>query len=464
MFSSIIQKKQPEVNALKFIKSMVFFFTVFIVAVFPLARQTEASGRSVELIVDFSESMNEPIGYKSKIDFARELAGGILDKISGPSDIGLTFYGHKEKDGCGDFESVVPVKGLDIQSMKQKLTGYKPLGKASADNALRKAAERLKGNNDYLSIVLITDGKKRCDGDILKTVREIKKDFDSRFIVYLVLLNPEKNDVYFLKAAARASYGSFFIITNQTDISKAIESVSKLLNTSETHIPRVVRTDDMVLIPAGDFSMGSDDPTVDPLEFPIHTVYLDAFYIDTYEVTQKQYGEVLGDNPSFWLGSDLPVDSVSWSEAKTFCEMTGKRLPTEAEWEKAAKGGRDDKWAGTSELSKLVEYAWIHDTGANMITHYVGIRKPNGYGVYDMSGNVWEWVSDWYAAGYYKTGPRKNPQGPLKGLLKILRGGNWDNHQYEVRTTSRYPKDPEVKFRNNGFRCAKSAKTTTEKK
>jgi formylglycine-generating enzyme len=448
---------------LKFIKSMGFFFMVFIVAVFTLARQTEASARSVEIIVDFSESMNETIDDKSKIDFAREIAGGILDKISGPSDIGLTFYGHKEKDVCGDFESVVPVKGLDIQSMKQKLSGYKPLGKASADNALRKAADGLKGNNDYLSVVLITDGKKHCDGDILKTVREIKKDFDFRFIVYLVLLNPEKNDVYFLKAAAWGTYGSFFIVTNQKDISKSVTSVSELLNTRELYVPKTVRKDDMVIIPAGEFSMGSDDPIVDPIEFPIHTVYLDAFYIDTYEVTQKQYGEVMGDNPSFWMGSDLPVDSVSWDEAKTFCEKTGKRLPTEAEWEKAAKGGRNDKWAGTSELSKLVEYAWIHDTGANMITHSVGIRKPNGYGIHDMSGNVWEWVSDWYAADYYKTGLRKNPHGPLKGLLKILRGGNWDNHQYEVRTTSRYPKDPEVKFRNNGFRCAKSAGETSEK-
>jgi formylglycine-generating enzyme len=442
---------------------MVLFFTVFIVAVFPLAPRAEASARSVEIIVNFSESMNETMGGKSKIDIARELTNDILDKINGPSDIGLTLYGHKEKDGCGDAESVVPVKGLDIQSIKQKLTEYKPLGKASLDNALRKAAERLKGNNDYLSIVLITDGKKSCDDDTIKTVREIKKDLDFRFIIYLVLLNPAQNDLYFSKAAAWGSYGSFFIITSLKDMSYAATSISELLNTRELYVPKIVRADDMALIPAGDFSMGSADPTVDPLEFPVHTVYLDAFYIDTYEVTQKQYSEVMGDNPSFWRGSDLPADSVSWAEAKTFCEKTGKRLPTEAEWEKAAKGGRNDKWSGTNELDKLKEYSWIHDTGANMITHSVGTRKPNGYGVYDMSGNVWEWVTDWYAPDYYKTGPRKNPQGPLKGTYKILRGGNWDNHQYEVRTTSRYPKDPEVKFRNNGFRCAKSAEGLTEK-
>jgi formylglycine-generating enzyme len=448
---------------LKFIKSMVFFFTVFIVAVLPLAPRAEASARSVEIIVNLSESMNEPIGNKSKIDFAREITNDILDKLNGPSDIGLTLYGHKEKDGCGDAESVVPVKGLDIPLIKQKLTGCKPLGKASADSALKKAAERLKDNTDYLSIVLITDGKNICNAETLKTVREIKKDLDFRFIVYVVLLNPAQNDLYFSKAAAWGSYGSFFIITSPKDVSYTVTSISELLNTRELYVPKIVRADDMVFIPAGDFAMGSDDPTVDPLEFPFHTVYLDAFYIDTYEVTQRQYNDVMGDNPSFWLGTDLPVDSVSWSEAKSFCEKTGKRLPTEAEWEKAAKGGRNDKWSGTNELSKLKDYAWIHDTGANMITHSVGIRKPNGYGIYDMSGNVWEWVSDWYAPDYYKTGPRKNPQGPLKGTYKILRGGNWDNHQYEVRTTSRYPKDPDVKFRNNGFRCAKSAEGLTEK-
>lgn len=448
---------------MKFIKIMVFFFAVFIVAVFSLARQTEASARSAEIIVDFSESMNEAIGNKSRIDIARELIAGTIDKLGEDARVGLTFYGHRDKDKCDDAEPAMPVKLMDKQGIKQKLSEYKPTGNASTDIALNKASESLNGNNDYISFVLITDGKNRCESDIFKTVREIRQKYDYRSIFYTILINPDNKESFKYNIASRFSGNALFIV-NTANIQNTIESLTSLINSAEPYYPKSISNDDMVMVPAGEFYMGNDDPTVDPLEFPKHTIYTDAFYIDKYEVTQKQYYEVMGQNPSRWLGSDLPVDSVSWTEAKTYCEKVGERLPTEAEWEKAAKGGTSDKWSGTSDLSKLGEYAWIHDTGANMRTHPVGQRKPNSYGVYDMCGNVWEWVSDWYESGYYSKSPGKNPKGPGKGILRILRGGNWDSHQYEVRTTSRYPKEPDVKFCNNGFRCAKSAETTTEKK
>jgi formylglycine-generating enzyme required for sulfatase activity len=173
-------------------------------------------------------------------------------------------------------------------------------------------------------------------------------------------------------------------------------------------------------------------------------------------VTQKQYKEVMGENPSLWIRSDLPVESVSWSEAKEYCEKVGKRLPTEAEWEKAAEGGRDDIWSGTSSKEKLEDYAWFANNAGGR-THPVGQKKPNGYGIYDMSGNVSEWVADWYDKDYYRNSPKENPKGPDKNLLyKITRGGCWDYHVMEIRTSTRYSKYPDVHYGTIGFRCAKS--------
>ena len=447
----------------KVLKGAVILLTVFIATIFFSVRQVHATGQSLEIIVDCSESMNEMVGNKSKMAIARELADGILDKIQKPMDIGLSLYGHRDKDKCGDVELVVPVKGQDKQAIKEKLTEYSPKGKASPNLALQEAAERLKDNNDYRNIILITDGKNICDGDVIKTVRNIKKVYDFRFIVHMVLLKPGKESYFVFKAASRSAYGTLSPISKESDIAPAIGSIAEMLNTAKAHQPRNVLTDEMALIPAGEFSMGKDDLLVDPTERPRHTVYLDAFYIDKHEVTQAQYRKVMGDVPSLWIGSDLPADRINWFQAKEYCEKVGKRLPTEAEWEKAAKGGRDDIWPGTNDPDKLKEYAWIDDTGALGETHPVGQKKPNAYGVYDMCGNVQEWVSDWYGMDYYENSPKKNPQGPAKGYLKILRGGNWDNHQYEVRTTSRYARNPDVEYANNGFRCAKSAEPSTDK-
>ena len=167
---------------MKIIKCKVSFLAVFIFAFFLPFHEVGASPQSVEIIVNFSNSMNEIAGNKSKIDIARELVNGVLDKISGPSDVGLSFYGHSDKNNCDDAELLVPIRGIDKQAIKQMLAQFKPMGKASADNALLKAAERLKGNNDYRNVILITDGGKTCDGDLLKTVRELKKVYDFRYV------------------------------------------------------------------------------------------------------------------------------------------------------------------------------------------------------------------------------------------------------------------------------------------
>ncbi|OHE60640.1 MAG: hypothetical protein A2Z47_07320, partial [Thermodesulfovibrio sp. RBG_19FT_COMBO_42_12] len=259
-----------------------------------------------------------------------------------------------------------------------------------------------------------------------------------------------------LRLVSRVGYGTFQEIKNEKDIGLAVQTIAEKINNPEVHDPKVVKNDDMVLIPAGEFLMGSKEGR-SPSEQPVHTVYLNAFYIDRYEVTQRQYKETMGKNPSNGIGSDLPVENVKWSEAKEYCEKTGKRLPSEAEWEKAAKGGRNDLWAGTSDPENLVDYCWIDDTGAKQKTHPAGEKKPNGYGIYDMCGNVGEWTADWADSEYYKTGPKENPKGPEKGYQRILRGGDWDNHLYEARTSSRHSMHPDHKYGGIGFRCAKSA-------
>lgn len=440
------------------LKLVLLLIVLIAIPAFSFALEAATVPSSAEFIVDFSESMNEMIGDKSKIEIAREVVIKILDEISESINTGLTFYGHRDEDKCDNIELL---KGLNHQQIKEKLMDTKPSGKAPIAPALRKAVERLEGNNHLLSIILVTDGKGTCEEDILKTAREVKERYDYRVTFHVISLNSKKKERPQLIRIAKAGYGAFANIKNKKNTGRVIKLISDKVKNFKIHNPRIVNLDDIVLIPAGEFLMGkaiNDDFHAEP---DIHSVYLDAFYIDTYEVTQKQYKTVMGENPSMWIGSDLPVDSVSWFDAKKYCEKVGKRLPTEAEWEKAAKGGRYDKWAGISILKKVGEYAWLDDINvgsrSGSRTHPVGQKKPNGYNIYDMSGNLLEWVADWYNSNYYKISPKNKPKGPDTGVERILRGGSWDNHWLGARTTKKFANPPNVKYNNNGFRCAKSA-------
>ena len=229
-------------------------------------------------------------------------------------------------------------------------------------------------------------------------------------------------------------------------------------------------TTSMILIPAGDFQMGVDGLSSYPGErnaMPRHTVYLDAFYMDRYEVTNalyKKFMDATGHRaPAYWNHSrynapDQPVVGVSWYDAKTYAEWAGKRLPTEAEWEKAARGGLN-----------LKKYPWgdrLTHTNANSngtghrdrwkYTAPVGSFPPNSYGLYDMAGNVWEWCADWSSKEYYSNSPKQNPAGPKSGKDRILRGGSWnDATEYYLGCAIRNEYDPNKTERSIGFRCAK---------
>jgi sulfatase modifying factor 1 len=278
---------------------------------------------------------------------------------------------------------------------------------------------------------------------------------------------------------------------------------------------------EMVLIPAGEFQMGTDPAEIPGLvqwiqnlypdldvsadwfedETPRHTVYLDAFYMDEHEVTNAQYRkfaqatghkepegfgfiEIKGTSATSesgfkpwsdknYNGDDQPVVCVSWEDARAYAEWAGKRLPTEAEWEKAARGGLvgkkypwGDDWPPPSKTGNFADEAFKkafpeaslfiagYDDGY-AYTAPVGKFAPNGYGLCDMAGNVWEWCADWYDRSYYANSPRQNPPGPDSGQYRVLRGGSWlSDPAYYLRAIYRGGGGSAYASDNVGFRCA----------
>lgn len=198
---------------------------------------------------------------------------------------------------------------------------------------------------------------------------------------------------------------------------------------------------EFVFVKGGCYQMGDTFGDGDSDEKPVHEVCVDDFYIGKYEVTQKEWKEVMGSNPSYFKGCDnCPVEEVYWDDVQEYInklnQKTGKkyRLSTEAEWEYAARsGGKNEKYVGSNDIDSV---AWYHNNSGSK-THAVGKKLPNRLGIYDMSGNISEWVQDWYDENYYKNSPRNNPRGPDSGLNHVIRGGSWGYYPSDVRTAFR---------------------------
>jgi len=237
----------------------------------------------------------------------------------------------------------------------------------------------------------------------------------------------------------------------------------------------------VVKVPAGPFPMGvpHGDRDGGRDEYPRHEVYLDAYEIDLYEVTNARYqafvkatGHRVPQNPknptrNLWQGetvsdtlADRPVVNVDWADGDAYCRWAGKRLPTEAEWEKAAKGNTDHRfpWGNVEPTNKHLNFnqKWMGEKTLMPVGSYEAGKSP--YGVYDMAGNVWEWVHDWYDPRYYEKSPAKNPKGPDSGTKRVLRGSGWQNETPTVRIFTRVESDPTVRNESTGFRCVKDAK------
>jgi formylglycine-generating enzyme required for sulfatase activity len=243
---------------------------------------------------------------------------------------------------------------------------------------------------------------------------------------------------------------------------------------------------EMLLIPPGTFQMGcsaqSDDPnycesSLAQSENPVHTVTLThPFYMGRYEVTQAQWQARMGSNPSWFQSAssqvpadqvpNRPVEQVSWNTIQGFLAHTGMRLPTEAEWEYAYRAGTTTAFHGftgfdglylngTNDGNLVVNIAW-YSANSNSQTFPVGEMLANGFGLHDMAGNVFEWVSDWYGSTYYSSSPQTNPTGPASGSYRLVRGGSWFDSPGYLRASSRYRYSPDYANDGIGFRVARN--------
>lgn len=233
----------------------------------------------------------------------------------------------------------------------------------------------------------------------------------------------------------------------------------------------------MVTIAKGGFIRGSSPEIGRADERPRRTLYLRAFMIDKYEVTNARYRKfiaatghkepfnVYGTGSIFEVPGieTLPVVQVTWHDAADYCQWTGKRLPTEAEWEKAARGidGRTYPWGNKAPSVRHVNFNrdWVATGTLLPVGSLPGGVSP--YGVHDMSGNAREWVQDWYAKDYYHVAPDRNPKGPETGLLKVIRGGSWHSFESDIRTAARGKGGFALKTHGTGFRCARDVPATS---
>ena len=213
----------------------------------------------------------------------------------------------------------------------------------------------------------------------------------------------------------------------------------------------------MITVEGGSFQMGSTDGDDD--EMPVHEVSLNSFAIGQTEVTQELWQAVMESNPSNFTGNKRPVEKVSWNQCQTFIsklnQLTGKnfRLPTEAEWEYAARGGNKSKGFTYSGSNNIDDVAW-YKSNSNNATHDVGTKAPNELGIYDMSGNVYEWCQDWYGENYYSKSVVNNPTGATSSNSRVLRGGSWADDSKDCRNTYRYDYAPTYDFFFIGLRLA----------
>ena len=220
----------------------------------------------------------------------------------------------------------------------------------------------------------------------------------------------------------------------------------------------------MVRVEGGTFMMGATSEQGDDAydsEKPAHKVTLDDYYIAETQVTQALWQAVMGNNLSNWEGDDLPVEMISWNDCQEFIkklnQLTGRTfaLPTESQWEFAARGGNSSKGYKYAGSDSLDEVAWFRANSKSQ-THPVKQKKPNELGLYDMSGNVWEWCNDWFDINYYQSSPESNPQGPTSGFISVLRGGSWGNGAWYCRVSCRGCGDPGLRGNAGGMRLSLS--------
>jgi formylglycine-generating enzyme required for sulfatase activity len=266
-----------------------------------------------------------------------------------------------------------------------------------------------------------------------------------------------------------------FLLTANSAAAEEIDT--RWLLEMEPDSPKGKAPEGFVFVKGGCYQMGDTFGDGESNEKPVHEVCIDDFYMGETEVTQRQWTEIMGpapagskqgSNPSYFKGcDDCPVEQVSWNDAQEFIKKLNQRttplvplnkgglrglyrLPTEAEWEYAARsGGKREKYAGGDDLDSV---GWYSGNSEGK-TYPVKQKRPNGLGLYDMSGNVWEWCQDWYDSGYYKNSPKDNPKGASSGAYRVLRGGSWGDLAWRSRAADRSWSHPDARVSDLGFRC-----------
>ena len=312
-----------------------------------------------------------------------------------------------------------------------------------------------KDNQAYTNIISEANGKSRNDESSLKAAKKLYEEAAK-----------------YEKKYENTEYASSFNAGAAT-LAKNMQSLIDNLNTKTTPAPSVQTKNSsdiyysngvlyvkgieypMVYVSGDTFQMGSTDSDAYNNEKNVHSVTLNSYRIGKYEVTQKLWEAVMGSNPSYFKGPKRPVENVSWKDCDDFIKeldsLTGQnfRLPTEAEWEYAARGGKNKNSYKYSGSNDLADVAWYGDNSSSE-THDVGQKSPNSLGLYDMSGNVWEWCYDLY--GDYPSGHQSNPKGPDSGSRRVIRGGSWNDSARQCRVSYRYGSTPSYRSSSVGFR------------
>jgi len=265
---------------------------------------------------------------------------------------------------------------------------------------------------------------------------------------------PFTTELSFGQHNAKLTLDEYEDLTKAIEITEGTRNINLALKGLHKDIPG------MIFVKGGCFMMGSNDGESD--EKPVHQVCVDDFYIGKYEVTQKQWKEIMGNNPSRFKCDNCPVEQVNWNDVQDFIKKlntkTGNnyRLPTEAEWEYAARGGNQSKGYTYSGSNTIGSVAWYTGNSGSK-THTVGTKKANELEIYDMSGNVWEWCSDLYGGDYYGKSLKNNPAGPTTGSNRVRRGGSWRSFATYCRGAYRGRFNPDRRLSALGFRLARSS-------
>ena len=256
--------------------------------------------------------------------------------------------------------------------------------------------------------------------------------------------NADDQSIAQVKANNWSGLGQALQFSGVRPVGEIWASVARLVGESQTFRLRGIQSMNFVPLPGGTFSMGYSKSEVDSDanggEGPIYRVVtLSSFEMGATEVTNAQYRVVVSEHE----GDEFrPVTGIDWFKAERFCKALGYRLPTEAEWEYAARAGTTTRWSFGDDETDLSRYAWYGESWDGE-AHPVGMREPNPWGLYDMHGNVWEWVVDWYGAYPADGGSRTNPKGPDEGTAKVLRGGSFGDSAGDLRSAVRVWGEPE---------------------